>query len=325
MPSGPGVIAETLIAEIAAAVPPAVGTFLLTSEVEPAAIVAQQRRCGVNTIQLCDAPHGSAYPALREALPGIALVQVIHVRGESAVAEAARIAPLVDGLLLDSGNPTGPVKELGGTGRVHDWALSPAFSPWSWSARRFPADRVGKARSAGASGKRLDARCRPESAALRVAPRRPPAASRTSTVVPATLFGSLLADRTPGRDADRDHGEKSGLAGASWPRPPARCFSPAGSTPAMRPTRSARCAPTVSISARACGGTAPSTPPGSPPSWARSPRRTLSAQTRSAQTRAVRGRSAIRCLRCRTCGAPRRSTPRRSPGWRISRSCSLRR
>lgn len=124
MPSGPGVIAEALIAEIAAAAPPALGTFLLTSAVEPAAIIAQQRRCGVNTIQLCDALDPRAYPALREALPGIALIQVIHVRGESAVAEAVDIAPAVDGLLLDSGDPTRRVKELGGTGRVHDWSLS---------------------------------------------------------------------------------------------------------------------------------------------------------------------------------------------------------
>lgn len=124
MPSGPGVIEEGLIAEIAAAAPPALGTFLLTSEVEPAAIVAQQHRCGVNTIQLCDALDAVAYRVLREALPGIALVQVIHVRGESDVAEAMDVAPKVDGLLLDSGNPTAPVKELGGTGRVHDWVLS---------------------------------------------------------------------------------------------------------------------------------------------------------------------------------------------------------
>ena len=124
MPSGPGVIGEGLIAEIAASAPPALGTVLLTSEVEPAAIAAQQRRCGVNTIQLCDALDAGAYPALREALPGIALVQVIHVRHERDVAEAVGIAPRVDGLLLDSGNPSAPVKELGGTGRVHDWALS---------------------------------------------------------------------------------------------------------------------------------------------------------------------------------------------------------
>jgi len=30
----------------------------------------------------------------------------------------------VDALLLDSGNPALAVKELGGTGRVHDWSLS---------------------------------------------------------------------------------------------------------------------------------------------------------------------------------------------------------
>ena len=124
MPSGPGVIDEDLIAGIAAAAPPGLGTFLLTSETEPAAIIAQKRRCGVNTVQLCDGLDTGAYPVLREALPGIALIQVTHVRDESAVAEAVDVAPMVDGLLLDSGNPTGTVKELGGTGRVHDWALS---------------------------------------------------------------------------------------------------------------------------------------------------------------------------------------------------------
>ena len=124
MPSGPGVIDEALIAEIAAIVPPAIGTFLLTSEVEPAAIVAQQRHCRVNSIQLCDALDPTAYPALREALPGVALVQVIHVRDEGAAAKAARVAGKVDELLLDSGDPTRAVKELGGTGRVHDWRLS---------------------------------------------------------------------------------------------------------------------------------------------------------------------------------------------------------
>ena len=42
---------------------------------------------------------------LREALPGIALIQVIHVRGDGDVAEAVGIGAVVDGLLLDSGNP----------------------------------------------------------------------------------------------------------------------------------------------------------------------------------------------------------------------------
>ena len=83
-----------------------------------------------------------------------------------------------------------------------------------------PTGQERRAARCGASGKRCDAHCRPESAALRVAPRRPPASSRASTVVPATLFGPLLADRTPGRDAGRDRGEKSGLC-----RPPENVLS----------------------------------------------------------------------------------------------------
>lgn len=124
MPSGPGVIDEALIAEIAAGVPPPVASFLLTSEVTAAAIAAQHARCRTSTLQLVDAVAGRELTELRERLPGIRLVQVIHVQGEDAVREAAAVAPLVDALLLDSGNPTLAVKQLGGTGRTHDWDLS---------------------------------------------------------------------------------------------------------------------------------------------------------------------------------------------------------
>jgi phosphoribosylanthranilate isomerase len=124
MPSGPGVIADEAIARVAAAVPPPVATFLLTCEPDAAAIVAQQRRLGATTLQLCDRVVEGTYARLREALPGIRLVQVVHVTGEAAVAEAVAVAPHVDALLLDSGRPTAAVKELGGTGRIHDWAIS---------------------------------------------------------------------------------------------------------------------------------------------------------------------------------------------------------
>ena len=43
MPSGPGVIDEEIIAEIAASIPPAVSSFLLTSKQDARSINAQQK------------------------------------------------------------------------------------------------------------------------------------------------------------------------------------------------------------------------------------------------------------------------------------------
>lgn len=127
MPSGPGPIPEDLIAEIAATVPPGVSSFLLTCQQDAAAIIDQQKRLRVNTIQICDRLPEGSYARLRESLPGVSLVQVVHVTGEEAVDEAIAIAPEVDAILLDSGNQSLAVKELGGTGRTHDWRLSRAI------------------------------------------------------------------------------------------------------------------------------------------------------------------------------------------------------
>src|SRR6185503_8067638 len=76
MPSGPGPIAEDLIAEIAAIVPPGVASFLLTSKQDVESIIDQQRRLRVNTIQICDRLESGSYAELKSALPGVALVQV---------------------------------------------------------------------------------------------------------------------------------------------------------------------------------------------------------------------------------------------------------
>ncbi len=124
MPSGPGVISEGMIAQVASLVPPAVSSFLLTSKPDTLAIIAQQRRLGVNTIQICDRLQSGGYDDLRQALPGISIIQVIHVTGSESVEEAVSIAPYVHGLLLDSGNQSKTIKELGGTGRIHDWTFS---------------------------------------------------------------------------------------------------------------------------------------------------------------------------------------------------------
>jgi phosphoribosylanthranilate isomerase len=124
MPSGPGVIDEASIAEIATAVPPPVATFLLTSKQDADEIIAQHFKTRTNTLQLVDHLPQSELIKLKEKLPEIKLVQVIHVLGEHSIDEAVSVQNFVDALLLDSGNPNLDVKELGGTGRTHNWEIS---------------------------------------------------------------------------------------------------------------------------------------------------------------------------------------------------------
>jgi phosphoribosylanthranilate isomerase len=124
MPSGPGPIADELIRQIALTVPPLVGTFLLTSETSAAGIIEHHRRTMTSTIQIVDLLNEGTYSQIRMALPGVKLVQVIHVIDKASVDLAVKFSSEVDALLLDSGNPNLAVKELGGTGRVHNWSLS---------------------------------------------------------------------------------------------------------------------------------------------------------------------------------------------------------
>ena len=124
MPSGPGIISDEMILAIARQVPPPIGTFLLTSETSAEAIIAHHRKVFTNTIQIVDVLREGSYRQIKNALPGINLVQVIHVLDERSVDEAFEIAPQVDALLLDSGNPNLQVKVLGGTGKTHNWLHS---------------------------------------------------------------------------------------------------------------------------------------------------------------------------------------------------------
>lgn len=124
MPSGPGVIPEELIAEIIARIPPPIATFLLTSAVTAEEMIAQQRTTRANTLQLVDRVPIHELECLRRNLPGVSLVQVIHVMDRGAVEEALAVEDYIDAILLDSGNPTLGVKELGGTGRTHNWEVS---------------------------------------------------------------------------------------------------------------------------------------------------------------------------------------------------------
>jgi len=124
MPSGPGVIGDELINQIVKTVPPPISTFLLTSETKPQDIIRHYKRVYTTTIQIVGELEKREYEIIRKDLPNVKLVQVIHVIDDNSVKEAIEISKFVDAILLDSGNPNLSIKELGGTGRIHNWDLS---------------------------------------------------------------------------------------------------------------------------------------------------------------------------------------------------------
>lgn len=149
MPSGPGVISDAIIREIAAAIPPGVSPFLLTSQQDALAVPQQLRDAGVTTVQLCDELTSGNFSDIRDAVPGVRIVQVIHVTSKDSVAEALRVSRDADALLLDSGNPNATIKTLGGTGQTHNWQWSREIVEQSpvpvFLAGGLNADNVGSA------------------------------------------------------------------------------------------------------------------------------------------------------------------------------------
>ncbi|WP_026915795.1 phosphoribosylanthranilate isomerase [Christiangramia portivictoriae] len=124
MPSGPGIIDDQLIAEIVKQLPSSIQTFLLTSDTSAQGIIAHHQKVQTSVIQLVDQIEISEYQKIRERLPQVKIVQVIHVTGQESIQEADSVSSFVDAILLDSGNPGLAIKELGGTGRTHNWEIS---------------------------------------------------------------------------------------------------------------------------------------------------------------------------------------------------------
>jgi phosphoribosylanthranilate isomerase len=124
MPSGPGIISEQTMIEIVGSIPKGINTFLLTSEVSADKIIEQHAKVKTSTIQIVDKLSSGTYNEIRKAIPNVKLVQVIHVIDETSITEAQNAVKEVDYILLDSGNPNKETKELGGTGRTHNWELS---------------------------------------------------------------------------------------------------------------------------------------------------------------------------------------------------------
>lgn len=124
MPSGPGPIADELIAAIAKTIHPPISSFLLTSEQSASGIINHAQKVNTNTVQIVDELTDGSYQQIREALPHLKIVQVIHVTGEESIEQAIKIKDQVDAILLDSGNPSAAIKTLGGTGNTHNWSIS---------------------------------------------------------------------------------------------------------------------------------------------------------------------------------------------------------
>lgn len=126
MPSGPGTLEIDRAAQIVASLPDA-PFVLLTSARTAAQVAAEVRATGVRRVQLVHELAEGVRAELRALLPGVELIQVVHVDGPQAVDRAPALARHADALLLDSGRPSAEVPELGGTGRVHDWEASAAI------------------------------------------------------------------------------------------------------------------------------------------------------------------------------------------------------
>lgn len=122
MPSGPGPVDDGTARTLTAAVPAPVAPWLLTSEEEPDAILAHAERCGATTVQIVRHVPPAHHDALAKMAPWLRRVQVIHVEDAAALELVAAYGERPHTFLLDSGRPA--AAELGGTGRVHDWAVS---------------------------------------------------------------------------------------------------------------------------------------------------------------------------------------------------------
>ena len=124
MPSGPGPISPVEAGNIVSQLPTSTNTFYLTSKVNLEEIIIEYQLVRSSHIQLTDATTPDIRKELKVQFPGIQIVQVIHVNDESSINEAISESRYSDALLLDSGAPDKKIKELGGTGRTHNWAIS---------------------------------------------------------------------------------------------------------------------------------------------------------------------------------------------------------
>jgi len=124
MPSGPGIIDDQTIRELALYTPKDVNTFLLTSRRTAKEVILQWCYCRTTTIQLCWPFSPESLHQVEQALPNVNIVTVLHVNGATSLKKAHQMLRASHSILLDTGNPNAKIPTLGGTGETHNWGIS---------------------------------------------------------------------------------------------------------------------------------------------------------------------------------------------------------
>ncbi len=124
MPSGPGTITAKNAGQILQFIPNHINTFYLCSKTTFAGIVEEYEQVLSTHMQLVDNTSIDLRRKLKMRFPNLQIVQVLHVQGEDSINDLESYIVDSDVILLDSGSPEKAVKELGGTGKVHNWEIS---------------------------------------------------------------------------------------------------------------------------------------------------------------------------------------------------------
>ncbi len=125
MPTGFRLLTDLQIKDIISQLPPSETlSVLLSSRTSAAGLVDHIRYTGAQALQIVDELSQDVLRQVREQLPELKIIQVIHVTSPKDIEKAQSIESLVDYILLDSGKQQGNPKALGGTGLTHDWSIS---------------------------------------------------------------------------------------------------------------------------------------------------------------------------------------------------------
>ena len=115
-------VSQEFARRIVEATPSYINVFILTEKADAESNIAYCRSIGNRYIQLTGDIPPEEIDKIKEELPYLGIIKVIHVTGEEAlgVAKLYEACDSVDELLLDSRIG----RKSGGTGRIHDWELS---------------------------------------------------------------------------------------------------------------------------------------------------------------------------------------------------------